>query len=118
MDIKKIIKRLKENDEISKKFHQVETSILSVLDFKDLFEVLLSEISDKFKIPFVWLTIIDKSEVSKLIQFLKSSNLVKERLNIIPKISLLSLINNENKPLLINKNLKPYFKLFCQIKNI
>ncbi len=112
MNIKKIIQRLKENDEISRKFHQVETSILSVLNFKDLFDVLLSEISDKFKIPFVWLTIIDNSEVSNLIQFLKSSNIVKERLNIIPKNSLLSLINNEKKPLLINENLKPYFKLF------
>lgn len=111
-DIGKIIQRLKENDEIWKKFYQVETSILSILNFKDLFEVLLTEISNKFRIPFVWLSIIDKSDVSNLIQSLESSKIVKERLNIIKKNAFLPLINNGTKPLLVNDNLKKYYKLF------
>lgn len=116
-DINKIVQRLKENDKIWKKFYQVETSILSILDFKKLFEVLLTEISDKFKIPYVWLSIADNSEVSNLIKSLESSKIVKERLNIIDRKTLLNLIKNDTKPLLINDNLKSYFKLFPNNKS-
>lgn len=116
-DINKIVQRLKENDKIYKKFHQVETSILSILNFKNLFEVLLTEISDKFKIPYVWLSIAEHSEVSNLIKSLESSIIVKNRLNIINRKILLNLINNDTKPLLINDNLESYFKLFPNDKS-
>ena len=35
-EIESILKRLRENEEITKKFQSVETKILSVLEFKDL----------------------------------------------------------------------------------
>ena len=40
-DIESILERLRQNEEIARKFHEIETRILVVLDFKDLFEVLL-----------------------------------------------------------------------------
>lgn len=113
-DIETIISRLKENEEIAKKFHRVESKILSILNFKDLFEVLLTEIRDNFKVPYVWISMVQNSEISSLIESLGSSELLKEHLNIIEKSSFLHLINCSMEPVLVNDNLKPFFKLFPQ----
>jgi len=74
---------LRQNEEISQKFHEIEAQILTIRNFKDLFEVLLAQICEKFKVPYVWISMIDKSEVSSLIQSLESSDILRERLNII-----------------------------------
>ncbi|MBW1892751.1 MAG: sensor domain-containing diguanylate cyclase [Deltaproteobacteria bacterium] len=110
-DINKIIQRLKQNEEISKKFNEVETKILSILGFKDLFEVLLSEIKKKFTVPYVWISMVEKNEVSSLIDSLEDSELLKEHINIIDQETFLELVGNSTEPVLANENLKPYFKL-------
>ncbi len=109
-----ILLRLQENEEITKKFHRVETKILSILNFKDLFEVLLTEIQENFKVPYVWISMVENCEISNLIESLGSSELLKEHINIIDKEVFLDLIENHADPILINKKLKPYFKLFPQ----
>ena len=43
-DLESILERIRENEQIARKFFEIEVSILSILDFKDLFERLLSEI--------------------------------------------------------------------------
>ena len=66
-----ILQRLKENEEIARKFFALETKILSILNFRDLVEVLLSEIQNRFGVPYAWLSIIETSEVSGLIEFIR-----------------------------------------------
>jgi diguanylate cyclase (GGDEF)-like protein len=110
-DINKIIQRLKQNEEISKKFNEVETKILSILGFKDLFEVLLTEIKKKFEVPYVWISMVEKNEVSNLIDSLEDSEILKEHINIIDQNTFLELVGNNTEPVLANENLKPYFKL-------
>ena len=39
-----LLDRLKKNEEIAKKFSEIEIRILSVLNFKDFFQVLLDEV--------------------------------------------------------------------------
>jgi diguanylate cyclase (GGDEF)-like protein len=68
----------------------------------------------KFQIPHVWISMIDKSEVSNLIKALDSSDLLKKRMNIIDRKLFLGLIKNSTNPILLNGDLKPYFKLFPQ----
>ncbi len=109
-----ILLRLQENEEITKKFHRVETKILSILNFKDLFEVLLTEIQENFKVPYVWISMVEDSELSSLIESLGSSDLLKEHMNLIGKEAFLDLIEHNSDPILVNKKLKPYFKLFPQ----
>ena len=110
-DINKIIQRLKQNEEISKKFNEVETKILSILGFKDLFEVLLTEIKRKFDVPYVWISMIENNEVSTLIDSLEDSEILNEHINIIDQHTFLELVGNNTEPVLANENLKPYFKL-------
>jgi diguanylate cyclase (GGDEF)-like protein len=108
----KLFDRLSENEVIAQNFFLVEKKILSILNFRALFEELLSEIREKFNVPYVWLSIIEKSELSNLIQSLESSNILKKHLNLINRSAFAQLVGNTMKPILVNSNLKPYFKLF------
>ena len=89
-DLKSIIERLRANIEIYKKneetyrenekraqsFFLIEKKILSILNFRALFEELLAEIREKRKVPYVWLSLIEESELSILIQSLESSDIL------------------------------------------
>jgi len=102
-DLESVLERVRDNEEIARKFFEIEVSILSILDFQGLFERLLSEIRDKFGIPCVWISLIDKSGISDLIQTLASSKDLKERLNIIDRKTFLRLIDNRTAPLLLGE---------------
>ena len=108
VELESILERIRDNEEIARKFFEIEVSILSILDFRGLFERLLSEIKDKFRIPCVWISLIDKSEISDLIQTLASSKDLKERLNIIDRKTFLRLTGNRTTPLLLNGDLHPF----------
>lgn len=109
-----LLETLRINEEIAQRFYEIEISILSILNFRDLFEKLLTEIRDKFGVPYVWISMIDKSEVSDLLQSLESSKILRERLNVIDKNTFLNLVENETKPILISGDLKPYYQLLPQ----
>jgi len=124
-DLQSIIERLRANEKIYKKneetyrenekraqsFFLVEKKILSILNFRALFEELLSEIREKRNVPYVWLSLIEESELSSLIKSLESSNILKKNLNLINRSAFAQLVGNTMKPILVNNNLKPYFKL-------
>jgi len=110
-EVERILERVRDNEEIAKKFFEIEVSILSILDFQGLFERLLSEIKEKFGIPCVWISMIDKSEISDLIQTLPFSKDLKERLNLIDRKTFLRLTDNRTTPLLLNGDLHPFHPL-------
>jgi diguanylate cyclase (GGDEF)-like protein len=107
-ELSSILERIRENEEIARKFFEIEVSILSILDFQGLFERLLSEIREKFGIPCVWISLIDRSEISDLIQSLPFSKDLKERLNLIDRKTFLRLTDNRITPLLLNGDLHPF----------
>jgi len=111
-DFKKVLETLGINREIAQKFFEIEIKILSIFNFRDLFENLLTEIQEKFGVPFVWISMIDKNDISNLIQDLEYSEILKERLNTIDRDIFLSLIQGNNKPILINDHLEPFYALF------
>ena len=110
-DIKTIMEIVRHNEEIARKFFEIEKRILTVLNFTDLFEVLLAEIRSKFGIPYTWISLIDKSELSAFIQELETSEALKPLLNIIDRKSFDTLVGARTSPLLVNHNLRPYFRL-------
>jgi len=107
-DVESILDRIRENEEIARKFFEIEVSILSILDFQGLFERLLSEIREKFGIPCVWISLIDKSEISDLIQIFPFSKDLKEGLTLIDRRTFLRLTGNSPRPLLLNGDLHPF----------
>jgi diguanylate cyclase (GGDEF)-like protein len=111
-NLQALIERVKENELTASRFQKVESRILSVLNFKDFFEILLTEIMDTFKMPYVWLTLFEDCEATKVI--LKSSNgspIIQERVNIIPETLFSGLVGDTLSPSLVNDNLQPYFKM-------
>jgi diguanylate cyclase (GGDEF)-like protein len=111
-DLELILERLKDNEDIARKFHQVEAKILSILNFRDFLEVLLYEIRTTFNVPRVWISLIETSDISKLIRSLESSDLVREHINLIGRASFESLVGHRGKPLLVNSDVSPYAALF------
>ena len=99
------------NAETTKKFFEIEKRILSILNYKDLFEVLLDEIKKKFGMPSVWISLIEKSEVTSFIEQLESSEAIKKHMHIVDKNTFLKLVGTKTTPLLINDNLKAFSKL-------
>ncbi len=112
-NIDEIIKSFHENEAISRKFFDIEVRLLTILNFKDLFERLLTDIKEIFAIPYVWISLIDDNELIPFINELYTSEIITQRLNIISKSVFLELTaRNNSKPVLIKKNLRPFFRLF------
>jgi transcriptional regulator with GAF, ATPase, and Fis domain len=112
--IDQIIERLKENQEIAQKFFEIETSVLSILNFKDFLEKLLTEIKNKLKIPYVWISLIDKSDITDMIQKAAASEILRERTNVINRDLFLKLIKNKTEPILVNDDFRTFYALFPQ----
>ena len=113
-DVEQIIETLKKNQEIAQKFFEIEASVLSILNFKDFLEGLLTEIQHKREIPYVWISLIDCSDVADMIQKSAPSEILKERTNLIDKEVFLTLINNKTKPILVNDDLRTFHALLPQ----
>jgi len=107
---------LKKNEEIAKKISKIEKSLPFFLNAKDLFEKLLVQIEEEFGIPFVWISIATETDLASLIQLLRASYIIKERLNIIDRVTFLSIIADSTKPILANNDLKPFYKLLPRKK--
>jgi len=107
-----IIKLIQENETVAKQFHKVETKILSILNFKDFFEVLLTEIQKTFNIPYVWFSIIESDELANLVTPLLYSEVLIKKINIIKKTDFEGIIKNRSEPILISNDLKACHNLF------
>jgi len=113
-----VYQRLMENEYLLKKFFVVEKKILSILSFRDLFAVLLTEIKEQFNIPFVWLSLLKDSETLTLINAMSGlDESLKANINTIEKSLFFALIGNQTEPVLANTDLKPFFKLLPPGKN-
>jgi len=113
--IESIKKRLELNEATAKKFHDIEISILSVLNFQDLCESLLTKISDIFNIPLVWLSIIDDSSVSEYIQSITGSKILASKTQFLTRKDFIDItgIKTANTttnpaPLLFNQNIQRF----------
>jgi diguanylate cyclase (GGDEF)-like protein len=102
---KSLLERLKQNEIVARRFHEIEISILTILNFKDFVENLLSEISSKFSVPFTWISIIDESSIVKYLQNIDNSTLLSQSTAFLSNEQFRSITHNRLKPLLANKDL-------------
>jgi uncharacterized protein YigA (DUF484 family) len=110
-EIDELLDTLELNEEIARKFFEVEVSILSILNFKDFFERLLVEIREKFLIPYVWVSFIEDSESARQILLITASDLLRQRLSLVEKSAFMPLIGNDTRPRLLNQDLRPLYRL-------
>ncbi|WP_287125791.1 sensor domain-containing diguanylate cyclase [Desulfobacter sp.] len=99
-----LLERMKRNEEIARKFNEIEISILNILNFKDFFKRLLFQIADKFSIPHIWLSIIQESTIYEQLKDSSESEVLKSAITFVDQERFLSIIKDQ-KPVLANKNL-------------
>ena len=112
---KALLARLKQNEEIAKKFNEIEVSILSILNFHDFFDRLLCEISDKFSIPYIWISMIQESAIARQLKSSKESQRLTSATVFVPQKTFLSIVGTRHVPLLANSNLEVYQELVPEI---
>ncbi|MBC2704838.1 sensor domain-containing diguanylate cyclase [Desulfobacula sp.] len=106
-----VLERLKNNEITARKFHEIEISILTILNFQDFIKKLLFEISSKFSVPYTWLSIIEESSISRYLQNIQNSKFLKTSTAFLPEKNFSSITRNQLKPLLANKNLTEFHPL-------
>ena len=106
-----LLEQLRINEELAQKFQAIEHQILTILNFQDLFKVLLSEIRRNFGVPFIWLSLMDHSEISDLVASLERSETLRPHFSVRPRAQFLSLVTSDREPLLVNRHLRPYHVL-------
>ncbi len=107
-DVSELLKVICGNEEIARKFFEIETSILTIRQFKDFLHRLLREIREKFNIPYVWITLIEGSEPLKLLESVEPPPSVRKNLRTITKEDLMRLTDNRRSPVLINDRLQDF----------
>lgn len=112
-----LLKMLKENENIARKFHEIEISILTILNFQDFLERLLWEISDKFSIPHIWFSIIQESRIAKQLRDIQNSELLKTSTAFISRDKFLSITQNRLEPFLANENIDIFKALVPEVSN-
>ncbi len=110
-----VLERLKNNEIIARKFHEIEISILTILNFHDFIEQLLSEISSKFSVPFAWISIIEESSIAGYLQNMKNSKLLKTSTAFLSKEEFIKITRNRLKPLLANQDLEKFKALIPEV---
>ena len=106
-----VLERLKNNEITARKFHEIEISILTILNFQDFIKKLLFEISSKFSVPYTWLSIIEESSISRYLQNIQNSKFLRTSTAFLPEKNFSSITRNQLKPLLANKNLSEFHPL-------
>lgn len=107
---------IRKNKEIAEKFTRIEAELPLFSEPKELFEKLLMRLQEEFAIPFVWLSIVNRPDVSGLVQSLTASEILRDRLNIIDEAPFLELASLGTTPVLANKDLHPFYRLFPKNK--
>lgn len=110
-EVKRIIQIYRENEEIALKFFQVEVSVLSTLNFQDFFDKLLSNIMEKFKVGFVWVTLIDRSRAVKLIHTYAAAAIPARNLRILDRKRFTRIVSAPGKAMLSNSDMDRFAPL-------
>ncbi len=110
-EIKGLLLRVRENEETARKFFEVETSVLSTLDFEDFFHKLLSTIMNKFGVGYVWVTLVETGRATRILQAHASSAIPENQLKIIDRRTFSLVVPECDRPVLGNTDLGRYAAL-------
>lgn len=112
-----LFERLKNNEIIARRFHEIEISILTILNFQDFIEKLLYEISSKFSVPYTWLSIINESQIKGYLQNIQNSELLDSSTAFLSRNDFLDITQNRMKPLLANSELSKFKPMLPEVSD-
>ena len=101
----------KSNEEIARKFGEIEADLSLCTEMGELFERLLLGSEEAFGVPFVWLSLLHMPETESLPGLLAESDLLRDRINIIDPEPFRKILPDASHPLLASGDLRPFFRL-------
>ena len=104
-DVQEILQVICRNEEVARKFFEIETSILTIHNFRDLFEKLLTEIRDKFSVPRVWIAMTEDNDVWRLLDRMTPGGTFGERLRVVDAETFGEIVGDGAAPILANESL-------------
>jgi uncharacterized protein YigA (DUF484 family) len=99
------------NTKLTDSFERIKASLSEANDIAGLFENLFAGIEKEFEVPYVWLTLIDTKTTVPVIAAIKSSDILIDRFKAIKPELFCEILPTGIKPVLVNKDLQPYYKL-------
>ena len=99
------------NTKIAASFGKIATGLSEAKNIAGLFEILFTGIEQEFKVPYVWLTLMDTINNQPIIAAIKSSDILQDRLKVITPELFREILPAGLKPVLVNKDLQSYYKL-------
>jgi uncharacterized protein YigA (DUF484 family) len=109
MDNREDIQRI--NEQLAARFSRIEARLPEDQTIAGLFETLFAGIEKEFTVPFVWMTLMDSEKAAPVIAAVKSSDILRTRLCVITPALFSQIISSGLKPVLVNKDLQPFYKL-------
>ena len=100
------------NTKIASGFEKIDKKLSGASRIAELFEIPLTQIEEEFHVPFVWITLADTAKALPVIEAVKSSVILKDRLNVVKADAFREIFFSGLQPILVNKNLRPYYRLF------
>ena len=102
---------VKTNEEIARKFGEIEADLAVCTGIGELFERLILGSEEAFGVPFVWLSLLRTPETEELIGLLRKSDILRDRINVIDPGPFLEILPDVARPLLAAGDLRPFFRL-------
>lgn len=111
-----IEKTLRWNEDVTRKFSGVAREIADSRGVTELFEHVITCMESTFGIPFVWFSLVRGPEADALRSAAADSRMLGERLNLIDGESLAFLLDGRTDPLLVNGDLRSFYRLLPPTK--
>ncbi len=99
-----IIELFHEHEELSEKFYSLDVKIMKILDVASFCLELPLHVAALFDVPHAWLSIIDDSKAARFVRG-------KGETVLVPRDIFSQLLPNPDRPLVLNEELHPYFRL-------
>ncbi|MCK9239286.1 sensor domain-containing diguanylate cyclase [Desulfocurvus sp.] len=110
-DKARILEVLRRNEAIRAKFFEVESEILTILKFEELFARLVCLIRAKFEVPHVWVTLFADGELARLLDGLDIRGAQGCPTVLAERGAVLPLLGGQNAPVLHNHSLERFAPL-------
>ncbi|AEF55865.1 GGDEF domain-containing protein [Marinomonas posidonica] len=108
-DINELIDNVRHNEEIARKFFEIERCILSIGRCDQFVSTLTKEVQKQFNVPYVWVNLINEAPLSHLIESLEKLPDLRDRVLFTRRSAMIDIIKSSNKTVLVNSNLS-----FCR----
>jgi len=111
--MKQVMDMLKINEEIARKFSEVETALESACSPAELLVILLQQLGTVFDIPYIWLTFVKRQGEEGLLSNLAIPEYLREQVGELDEGSFDEILP-QKIPVLANEDLRLFYKLFPQ----